>query len=74
MFYHPNDTKFTAIIKHAAFWGSFVVMALMFIFFAGDEVKIPQKQVSIKIDVRSRVNICVPEENDKMFKKSLFGF
>lgn len=73
MFYHPNDSKVTIIIKHAAFWGSLLTMFVLFVFLFRDDVKIPQKEITLKIDVRNKVNICSPED-EKLFQKSFFDF
>lgn len=73
MFYHPSDSKVTLIIKHLAFWGSLIAMFALFIFLFRDDVKIPQKEITIKIDVKNKVNVCLPED-DKALKESFFNF
>lgn len=73
MFYHPNDSKFTIILRHSAFWIALLSMFAMFLFFLGDEINIPQKQVVVEIDVKNRINICLPEGDD-LAEESFFGF
>jgi len=73
MFYYPNDSNFTKIIKHSVFWTSLCVMFMMFVFLVNDDIKIPQKEITLKIDVKNKVNICQAED-EKMFKTSFFGF
>lgn len=73
MFYHPNDNKFTLIIKHLTALLALVSMIALFVYVVLDEVKIPQKETTIIIDVKNKVNICLPEEG-AFEEKSFFGF
>lgn len=73
MFHHPSDNKFTMFTKHSFFWIGLLSMFVLFVFLFRDDAKIPQREVVIKIDVRDRVNICLPED-EKIFKKSFFDF
>lgn len=73
MFYHPNDNKFTIMLKHMIFWLVFFTMATSLVFVISDDVKVPQKEVVLKIDVKDKVNICLPED-EKIFEKSFFDF
>lgn len=73
MFYHPNDSKATIITKHLIFWISMFTMIGLFIFLFRDDVKIPQEEVTLKIDLHNKINVCAPEEDD-LDKKSFFEF
>lgn len=72
MFYHPQDNKLTIAIKHFAFWIALVSMFVMFIFLVSDDTAIPQKEVFLEVDVKNKVNICLPEEDFP--KNSFFDF
>ncbi len=73
MIYHPNESTFNKVIKTIAFWISLLGMLWLFIMMFHDDIKIPQKQVSLKIDISDSVNICLPED-DNNSKDSLFNF
>lgn len=71
MFYHPNDNKITMITKHLIFWIGLLSMFVLFVFIVQDDAKIPQRLITLKINMEDRVNICLPED-EKIFKKSFF--
>lgn len=73
MFYHPNDNNVTMFAKHAIFWVGLLSMFALVVFLFRDEAKIPQREVVIKIDVKNKVNVCLPTD-EKIFKKSFFNF
>jgi len=73
MFYHHHDDNFTKITKHLTLWISLLTTLVLFIFLFRDDIKIPQKEIILKIDVKNKVNICLPE-NDEIFEKSFFDF
>ncbi len=73
MIYHPNESRFSKIIKLIAFWISILGMSWLFILIFHDNIKIPQQQISLKIDIKNNVNICSPE-NEKAFDESFFDF
>ena len=67
MIYHPLENKVTKFIKIIAFWSSILAMFWLFVLIFHDDVKIPQREVVVKVDIKNRVNICLPEEES--FKK-----
>ena len=73
MLYHPSDSKITIIIKHLVFWSSLIVMFGLFLFLFHDEINIPQREISLEVDIKNKVNICSPDD-PKMLKKSFFNF
>lgn len=73
MFYHPGDNKASVITKHTVFWASLALMTFLFIVLFKEEVKIPQKQITVKIDIANKINICHPDLN-KDSEKSYFDF
>jgi hypothetical protein len=64
MIYHPREHKITKITKFLAFWASMFIMAWLMVSIFHDDIKIPQREITLKIDLKNRVNICAPENND----------
>lgn len=62
MIYHPQESKVTKFVKIIAFWSSLLAMLWLVILIFHDDVQVPQKEVVVNIDVKNRVNICLPEE------------
>jgi len=73
MFLNLHGNKFIAIVRLIAFWGGLFAMFALFIVLVNDDLKIPQKTVTVKLDVRNKINICLPED-DKIFEESFFDF
>jgi hypothetical protein len=73
MFYNPSDNKSTIIIKQSIFWIGLLSMFGMFIFVFIDDVNIPQREITMKVDITNKVNICLPED-EKIFQRSFFNF
>ncbi len=65
MIYHPQESKVTKFIKIVAFWTSILGMLWLVILIFHDDVKVPQKEVVVNIDVKNHVNICLPESKDE---------
>lgn len=62
MIYHPLENKVTKFIKIVAFWASMLAMLWLVILIFHDDVQVPQHEITVRIDMKDRVNICVPEE------------
>jgi hypothetical protein len=71
MIYHPEEKKVTKIIKLLAFWSSLLLMMWFVILIFHDDIKIPQQDTVIKLNMKNKINICQPEKED-VSKKSLF--
>jgi hypothetical protein len=71
MIYHPKEKKVTKIIKLLAFWSSLLLMLWFVILIFHDDVKIPQRDTAMKLNMKNKINICRPEKED-VSKKSLF--
>ena len=56
MFLH-SENKLLLIILLITFGAMLVALKLLI----ADDLKIPQRQVSLIIDIKNQVNICVPE-------------
>jgi len=72
MLYYPYSSKATEATKHLVFFSSLIMMLIVLVFLIRDEAKIPQRQVTLKIDVKNKINTCEAEE--ELFKKSFFDF
>jgi len=73
MIYHPNESKFSKFIKITAFWISMLGMTWLFVLMFHDNIKIPQQQITLKVDISNSVNICLPED-EELFNESFFSF
>lgn len=73
MLSYPKENKVTRFIKLSAFWLSLLTMLWLFVLVFHDEIKIPKREIALKIDITNKVNICLPED-DEIFKETFFGF
>jgi hypothetical protein len=73
MFYHPNDNKVTLIIKHITALAALFSVIVLFAYVVLDDVRIAQKETVILLDVKNRVNICLPEDGE-FEEESFFDF
>lgn len=73
MLYNPSNGKAIGLVGHIIFWSSLAVMFLTFIFLFSADTKIPQKEVTLLVDIRNKINICLPEESEEL-EESLFNF
>jgi hypothetical protein len=64
MIYHPEEHKLSKVVKILAFWVSMMAMVWLSVMVFHDDVKIPQKQATLKIDLKNKVNICLPQDNE----------
>jgi len=71
MIYHPKEKKVTKIIKLVAFWASLLLMMWFVILIFHDDVKIPQRDTVMKLNMKNKMNIC-QSEKEEVSKKSLF--
>ena len=69
MIYHPREHKITKITKFLAFWMSLFAMLWFVILIFHDDVKIPQREITLKIDIKNKVNICSSEDNDSLVQE-----
>ena len=64
MLYNFNDNRSSRIIKLLVFWLSLGAMFLLFAVLLRNEIKPIQKASSIEIDIKNKINICLPEEGE----------
>lgn len=74
MFYHPNDNKATIIAKYFCFFAVFLSIIGIVVMVFVNNVKMPQKEIVLKIDITNKVNICLPEEEKKENENSFINF
>lgn len=60
MLYHPNESKIAKLIKLSAFWLSLLAMLWLIFIAFNDDIKIVKTQKTIKLDLKNKVNICLP--------------
>lgn len=62
-FYHRHESKMSIFIKCSLFWIGLILIVVTFISLSHkSDLKIPQREYTIKIDIKNRVNICLPDE------------
>jgi len=74
MLYNIHDSNFSKIIKQLIFWLSLSAMFGLFIFLLKDEVKLPQRQITIDVDIKNKVNICSPNNPKELRQRKLYEF
>ncbi|HLD76567.1 MAG TPA: hypothetical protein VI861_00380 [Rickettsiales bacterium] len=74
MLYNIGDNNFSKIIKQLIFWLSLASMSALFIFLLDHEVKPSKRPMTIEIDIRNKVNICLPEEDYNLKAKRINDF
>lgn len=63
MLYHPEENIVSKLIKIVAFGASLFVMIWLFLLVLFDDIKIPQKETTLAINIKNQVNICLPEDD-----------
>lgn len=72
MLYHPEEHIFSKITKLIAFGASLFVMMWLFSLVFFDDIKIPQEEITLKLNINNQVNICLPD--DSYSKEYFFNF
>jgi hypothetical protein len=63
MFHHKHESKLSIFIKHSLFWVGLIVIVLTFISLSKrSDIKIPQREITVKINLDNKINICLPDE------------
>ena len=73
MFYHPNDNLFTVIIKHLVGFAALLSLFAVLVYAIFDDAQIPQRDITVLLDISDQVNICRQDE-DSFAQKSFFNF
>jgi len=74
IFYIFNDNKAMTITKYVIYWSALPIMLLLAVFLFRSDIQIPQKEIIVAIDVKDKLNICTPEDDDNTLNKSFFDF
>lgn len=66
MYHHVNESKSLTALKHFLIWFSLLFMgSISIILLKANDLKIPQRQAIITINVKDKINICTPGEKDQ---------
>jgi hypothetical protein len=66
MFYHRRESRLSIFIKYFLFWAGLLSMALVaFLLLRKNDIKVPQRDVVVKVDIKDKINICLPDEKLK---------
>lgn len=64
MFFHKRESKLLITLKYGFFWvGLLLIMLTFFNLTRKSDLRIPQKEVVLTIDVKDKINICLPSES-----------
>ena len=77
-FYHKKESKWSILTRHFPghfpghfsghflFWTAFVFFFAMFlVLIRKNDIKIPQREIVLKVDIKDQINICLPDEHNK---------
>lgn len=70
--FYSRDNSVIAIMQYVVLWVSLFTMFALFILLFRADFKVPQKTVTMKIDVKNKINICLPEDPETLEDKSIF--
>ncbi len=62
--FYSSDNRVVAVMQYVILWVSLFVMFALFILLFRADFKVPQKTVTLKIDVKNKINICLPDDPD----------
>ena len=74
MLYNIHDNNFSKIFKQLVFWLSLGAMFGLFIFLLQSEMKLPQHQITLEVDIKNKVNICSPDNPKELRQKKIYEF
>ncbi|MES2677578.1 MAG: hypothetical protein V4612_04620 [Pseudomonadota bacterium] len=68
-FYHKKESKFVMLTRHLSgrflFWSAFLFFSVMFLaMIRKNDIKIPQRDVTVKVNIKDKINICLPDERN----------
>lgn len=64
--YHINESKISTALKHFLVWFSLLFMgSISVILLKAGDLKIPQHQTVITVNIKDKINICTPGEKDQ---------
>lgn len=66
-----KDNRVFAAMQYVVLWVSLFAMFALFILLFRADFKVPQQQVTMSIDIKNKVNICLPEDEDDLEDDSL---
>jgi len=61
--YNRPESLYSRAFKHFLLWFFIFFMAIItFFLFKKNDIRIPQKTVSIAVEIKDKINICLPDE------------
>ena len=70
--FYSSDNRVVAVMQYVVLWVSLFVMFALFILLFRADLKIPQQTITQKIDIKNKINICLPEDPEILTDDSLF--
>ncbi len=61
---YSTENKVIAAMQYIVLWVSLFVMLALFVFIFSADTKIPQKNVTVDVDIKNKINICQPQEKE----------
>ena len=62
---HGTEAYYSVVFKKFLLWFFVGFMGIItFFLFKKNDIKIPQKTISVKIDIKDKINICLPDEQE----------
>ena len=74
MLYNIHDTNFSKLLKQLVFWLSLSAMVGLFVFLLKNEINLPQRQITLDVDIKNKVNVCLPDNPKEVRQKKLYEF
>ncbi len=68
----PRGNKAAALTQQAILWISLMAMFGLFVTLFSTDFKVPQKIVTLPVDIKNKINICLPEASKEIIEESLF--
>ena len=70
--FYSSDNRVVAVMQYVVLWVSLFAMFALFILLFRADFKMPQKTVTQKIDIKNKINICLPDDSEFLKEDSLF--
>lgn len=72
MSFEPNENRVLAAMQYVLLWVSLFLMFAFFILMFRADFQVPQKTTLLKIDIKNKVNICLPDDPEYLKDDSIF--
>ena len=58
-----HDIMLISLLKNLIIFALLMLFLAVFFYLAKSNFNIPQKNITVKIDIKNKINLCLPEEN-----------